>query len=75
MFLKSKVAATGLCVCPLSQLAKLKRSYEKLQRKHQKENREVAKTRGDDKNEVSRLNGKIEVTPGVLEAGFRGFVL
>ncbi|KAG5276215.1 hypothetical protein AALO_G00129330 [Alosa alosa] len=42
------------------ELAKLKRSYEKLQRKHQKEAREGSKTRGDDKSEVSRLNGKIE---------------
>ncbi|XP_041912467.1 centrosomal protein of 63 kDa isoform X2 [Alosa sapidissima] len=42
------------------ELVKLKRSYEKLQRKHQKEAREGSKTRGDDKSEVSRLNGKIE---------------
>ncbi|KAL7832564.1 hypothetical protein SRHO_G00295820 [Serrasalmus rhombeus] len=42
------------------ELSKLKRSYEKLQRKQLKEAREGARSREDDKNEVSRLSSKLE---------------
>ncbi|XP_036426275.1 centrosomal protein of 63 kDa isoform X2 [Colossoma macropomum] len=42
------------------ELSKLKRSYEKLQRKQLKEAREGARSREDDKSEVSRLNSKLE---------------
>ncbi|KAL7891188.1 hypothetical protein AOLI_G00006640 [Acnodon oligacanthus] len=43
-----------------NELSKLKRSYEKLQRKQLKEAREGARSQEDDKNEVSRLNSKLE---------------
>uniref|UniRef100_A0AAY4ERC4 CEP63/Deup1 N-terminal domain-containing protein n=1 Tax=Denticeps clupeoides TaxID=299321 RepID=A0AAY4ERC4_9TELE len=47
-----------------SQLAKLKRSYEKLQRKHLKDAREGARSREEDRSEVFRLNSKLEVING-----------
>lgn len=43
------------------QLSKLKRSYEKLQRKHLKEAREGALSREEDRAEMSLLNSKMEV--------------
>lgn len=43
------------------QLYKLKRSYEKLQRKHLKEAREGALSREEDRTEMSLLNSKMEV--------------
>lgn len=43
------------------QLSKLKRSYEKLQRKHLKEAREGAQSREEDRAEMSLLNSKMEV--------------
>ena len=46
------------------QLSKLKHSYQKLQSKQLKESREGAKSREEDRTEVTRLNGKIEVRPG-----------
>lgn len=61
LVLSLKIDFKLFCFSPPCQLAKLKRSYEKLQRKYQKEAREGAKSR-DDKNEVSRLNEKLEVT-------------
>ncbi|KAK6320703.1 hypothetical protein J4Q44_G00098100 [Coregonus suidteri] len=42
------------------ELSKLKRSYQKLQSKQLKESREGAKSREEDRTEVTRLNGKIE---------------
>uniref|UniRef100_A0A8D0HGP3 Centrosomal protein 63 n=1 Tax=Sphenodon punctatus TaxID=8508 RepID=A0A8D0HGP3_SPHPU len=42
------------------ELSRLKRSYEKLQKKHLKEAREVARCSGEDQSEVSRLAKKIE---------------
>ncbi|TVK90612.1 Centrosomal protein of 63 kDa [Bagarius yarrelli] len=42
------------------ELSKLKRSYEKLQRKQLKESREGARSREEDKSEVLHLNGKLE---------------
>ncbi|KAJ8418636.1 hypothetical protein AAFF_G00001350 [Aldrovandia affinis] len=42
------------------ELSKLKRSYEKLQRKQLKEAREGARSREEDRTEMSRLMGKIE---------------
>lgn len=46
------------------QLARLKRSYEKLQKKQLKEARENAKSQGhgQDQSEVTRLTKKIEVS-------------
>jgi len=43
------------------QLSKLKRSYEKLQRKHLKETRDGALSREEDRTEMSLLNRKMEV--------------
>nr|XP_029508824.1 centrosomal protein of 63 kDa [Oncorhynchus nerka]XP_029508825.1 centrosomal protein of 63 kDa [Oncorhynchus nerka]XP_029508826.1 centrosomal protein of 63 kDa [Oncorhynchus nerka] len=42
------------------ELSKLKHSYQKLQSKQLKESREGAKSREEDRTEVTRLNGKIE---------------
>ncbi|XP_032625686.1 centrosomal protein of 63 kDa isoform X15 [Chelonoidis abingdonii] len=42
------------------ELGRLKRSYEKLQKKQLKEARESPKRQGDDRSEVSRLTKKIE---------------
>ncbi|KAM6963107.1 centrosomal protein of 63 kDa [Aplochiton taeniatus] len=42
------------------ELTKLKRSYHKLQAKQLKEAREGAKSREEDRSEMSRLNGKIQ---------------
>ncbi|XP_023998500.2 centrosomal protein of 63 kDa, partial [Salvelinus sp. IW2-2015] len=46
------------------ELSKLKHSYQKLQSKQLKESREGAKSREEDRTEVTRLNGKIEVRWG-----------
>ncbi|XP_062853302.1 centrosomal protein of 63 kDa [Trichomycterus rosablanca] len=42
------------------ELTKLKRSYEKLQRKQLKEVRDGARSREEDRSDISRLNGKLE---------------
>lgn len=44
-----------------TQLSKLKRGYQKLQLKQQKESHGGPKTKEGDRSEVTRLNEKIEV--------------